>query len=85
MFYKDGDDPGLLSEFKLATSIILLIFGLYMYKMSWHYSIGQYFWNRGGKEFYKVAKHFSTNVYLEVSQKKKQKFERKIIKDRENK
>ena len=75
---------------RVLVGVILLIFGIFIYRMDWHYSIGQYFWKNGGKRMYKegttlnsIFKRLSKNIYLDITQRGNKKFERKTIQDRE--
>ena len=77
---------------RILFGVILLIFGMFIYKMEWHYTIGQYFWKKGGKNIYHngitlngIIKRLSKNVYLDITQRGNKKFERKTIRDREKK
>jgi len=80
---------------RILLGVILLIFGIFIYKMNWHYTIGQYFWEKGGKEIYsksdftvKSVNRFSRfigkifhNTYLDITQESNTKFERKLIQE----
>lgn len=76
---------------RILIGVIFLIFGMFIYKMDWHYTIGQYFWKNGGKNIYekstflnRIIKRLSKNVFLDITQKGNKKFERKAIQEREN-
>jgi hypothetical protein len=65
---------------RILFGTILLIFGVYIYKMNWHYSMGQYLWMKGIRNIYSAT----GKTYLNITQKRKKKFERKILEDRKN-
>jgi len=75
---------------RILVGVIFLIFGIFIYRMDWHYAIGQYFWKNGGNNIYKrgitlngIIKRLSKNVFLDITQNGNKKFERKAVQDRE--
>jgi hypothetical protein len=64
---------------RILLGVIMLIFGIFIYKMNWHYTIGQYFWKNGGKNSYRVSSNVINKIYLDITQKGNKKFERKLI------
>lgn len=70
---------------RVLFGVILLIFGIFIYKMNWHLTIGQYFWKNGGKSIYGVSNNVFTKLYLDITQKDSKKFERKLIHKEQNK
>jgi len=62
---------------RVLFGVMLLIFGVFIYRMNWHEKIGLFYSKNGGNKINTLFK----NIYLELTQKEKDKFERKAIRD----
>jgi hypothetical protein len=65
---------------RLLIGTILLIFGVFIYRMNWHLKLGKAYTKLGGDNINQGFK----NLFFEAVQKDTKKFERKVITDREN-